>query len=306
MGYHFARLLLARGHDVVLVDDFSTGTHANANDCAIPDRCTVIEADVCHPLMIGGPVDYVANLACPASPVDFDRIPIEIMRACSEGAHNLLNLALHKGASFLQASTSEVYGDPEVHPQQEGYTGNVNITGPRSVYDEGKRYAEAMCFAYQRKYGVRIHVARIFNTYGPRMRTDDGRVISNFFVSALAGQPLTLYGGGRQTRSFCYVSDLARGLLALMTSDHPGPVNLGNPTEHTMVELAEKVLALTGSTGGTIDVPLLHADDPKRRRPDITRARELLGWEPEVSLDEGLAMCLPWVRQAVAGEGAVG
>lgn len=297
LGYHFVKYLLGRDFDVVIVDNYSTGTRRNVQDCVIADRCDFIEQSVCSELNVPGPVDYVVNLACPASPVDFSRIPVEIMRACSEGTRNLLELALHKGAEFLQASTSEIYGDPEVHPQREDYTGNVNITGPRAVYDEGKRYAEALCFAYHRKYRVPVHIARIFNTYGPRMRSDDGRVVSNFCMQALTGQPLTIYGGGKQTRSFVYCEDEVDGLYKLMTSEHTGPINLGNPTETSIREFAQLIIELTGSKSELQDVPLLHEDDPKRRRPDITRARELLGWAPKTDLRTGLERTLEWFRE---------
>lgn len=299
IGYHFVQHLLRQDFDVVIVDNFATGTHRNVTDCLIPDRCEFLQQDVCERVSVPGPVDYVINLACPASPVDFSRIPIEIMRVCSEGTRNLLELALFKGAQFLQASTSEIYGDPEVHPQREEYTGNVNIIGPRAVYDEGKRYAEAMCFAYQRKYRLPIHVARIFNTYGPRMRADDGRVVSNFSMQALSGQPLTIYGGGLQTRSFVYVEDEVEGLFRLLTSEHCGPMNIGNPTETAIREFAELVLELTGSTSELRDVPLLHDDDPKRRRPEIAKARELLGWEPKTDLRTGLGKTIKWFRELV-------
>lgn len=296
LGYHFVQHLLAEDFDVVMVDNLATGTRRNADDCVIPDRCDFIRQDVTEEVSVPGPVDYVINLACPASPVDFSRIPIEIMRTCSLGTQNLLELALHKGAEFLQASTSEIYGDPEVHPQREDYTGNVNLIGPRAVYDEGKRYAEAMCFAYHRKYRLPVHVARIFNTYGPRMRSDDGRVVSNFCMQALTGEPLTIYGGGTQTRSFCYCTDEIEGLCRLMRSEHTGPINIGNPAETSIREFAELVLELTGSKSELRDVPLLHDDDPKRRRPDITRAKELLGWEPKTDLRTGLGRTLEWFR----------
>lgn len=299
LGYHFVKHLLAQDFDVVIVDNYATGTRRNVDDCVIPDRCDFIQQDICDGLSVPGPVDYVVNMACPASPVDFSRIPIEIMRVCSEGTRYLLELALFKGAQFLQASTSEIYGDPEVHPQREEYTGNVNIIGPRAVYDEGKRYAEAMCFTYHRKYRVPIHIARIFNTYGPRMRVDDGRVVSNFCMQALTGQPLTVYGGGHQTRSFVYCEDEVEGLYRLMMSEHSGPMNIGNPTETSIRQFAESVIELTGSKSELRDVPLLHTDDPKRRRPDISKARELLGWEPQTDLRTGLERTLAWFRQMV-------
>jgi nucleoside-diphosphate-sugar epimerase len=299
LGYHFVKHLLSRDFDVVVLDNYATGTRRNVQDCSIPDRCDFVRHDICKPIDVAGPVDYVVNLACPASPVDFDRIPIEIMRACSEGTRNLLELALRKGADFLQASTSEIYGDPEVHPQCEDYTGNVNIIGPRAVYDEGKRYAEALCFAFHRKYRVPVHIARIFNTYGPRMRSDDGRVVSNFCMQALTGQPLTIYGGGRQTRSFVYCEDEVEGLFQLMTSEHTGPINIGNPTETSIRDFAELVLELTGSKSELRDLPLLHEDDPKRRRPDISRARELLNWEPKTDLRTGIERTLEWFRELI-------
>ncbi len=304
LGYHFTKQLLHHDFDVVIVDNLATGTHRNVEDLLVPDRCEFIQQDVCDPLAVPGPVDYVVNLACPASPVDFSRIPVDIMRVCSEGTGHLLELALHKGAEFLQASTSEIYGDPEVHPQREDYTGNVNINGPRAVYDEGKRYAEALCFAYHRKYRVPIHVARIFNTYGPRMRSDDGRVVSNFCMQALTGQPLTIYGGGAQTRSFCYCEDEVEGLYRLMRSGETGPFNIGNPQETSIREFAELVLELTGSQSELRDVPLLHEDDPKRRRPDITRAREKLGWEPSTDLRTGLGRTVEWFREVIEANGA--
>lgn len=306
LGYHFVKNLLHHGFDVVIVDNYATGTRRNSADCVVPDQCEVIQQDICDALQVAGPVDYVANLACPASPVDFSRIPVEIMRTCSEGTRNLLELALHKGAQFLQASTSEVYGDPEVHPQREDYTGNVNLVGPRAVYDEGKRYAETLCFSYHRKYRLPIHVARIFNTYGPRMRSDDGRVVSNFCMQALTGQPLTIYGGGQQTRSFCYCEDEVDGLFRLMTSNETGPMNIGNPTEISVRQFAETILELTGSDSELRDVPLLHNDDPKRRRPDITRARELLGWSPQTDLRTGIERTLEWFRELIATQSRVG
>ncbi len=304
LGYHFVKHLLAEDFDVVIMDNLATGTRRNARDLVIPDRCEFVQADICDRVEVPGPVDYVANLACPASPADFSRIPLDIMRTCSEGARNLLELALHKGAEFLQASTSEIYGDPEVHPQREDYTGNVNLIGPRAVYDEGKRFAEALCFSYHRQFRVPIHVGRIFNTYGPRMRSDDGRVVSNFCVQALTGQPLTIYGGGVQTRSFCYCEDEVRGLYSLMRSEHTGPFNIGNPSEISIREFAETVLELTGSRSELVDVPLLHEDDPKRRRPDITKIRQALGWEPQTDLRTGLSHTLNWFREVLAEQGA--
>lgn len=300
LGYHFVKHLLGEDFDVVIVDNLATGTHRNVQDLLVPDRCEFVPADICEGVAVPGPVDYVVNLACPASPVDFSRIPLDIMRTCSEGTRHLLELALHKGAEFLQASTSEVYGDPEVHPQREEYSGNVNITGPRAVYDEGKRFAEALCFTFHRQFRVPVHVARIFNTYGPRMRADDGRVVSNFCMQALTGQALTIYGGGRQTRSFCYCEDEVRGLYALMRSAETGPFNIGNPVEISIRELAETLLELTGARSALVDVPLLHEDDPKRRRPDITKVQTALGWAPEVDLRNGLERTVAWFQELIA------
>ena len=246
---------------------------------------------------VPGPVDAVLHFASPASPVDFERIPIQILKVGSLGTHNTLGLAKEKGARYFLASTSEVYGDPLVHPQPETYWGNVNPIGPRGVYDEAKRFAEAMTMAYHRHHGVDVRIVRIFNTYGPRMRPDDGRVVSNFLVQALPGKPLTVYGDGSQTRSFCYVDDEVRGLLALLDSDYVGPVNIGNPTEFTVLELAEMVLDVTGSSSELRFEPL-PVDDPAQRRPDITLARSLLGWEPEIDLDEGLARTAEWFARA--------
>jgi len=296
IGYHMVRRLLAEGFHVHIVDNFATGSHQNASSLLVEDRCDLLAADICHRIDLPGPIEYVINLASPASPVDFERIPIDIMAANSLGVRNLLDLALHKGAVFLQSSTSEVYGDPEVHPQREDYTGNVNMIGPRSVYDEGKRFAEAMSFAYLRKYRVPTRIARIFNTYGPNMRSDDGRVIPNFCMQALSGQPLTVYGDVCRTRSFCYVDDLVEGLFRLMLSEHTAPVNLGNPLEVSIVQVAQMTIALAGSPSSVTTVPLLHADDPRRRRPDIARAREWLNWEPKTDLETGLRYTLDYFR----------
>ncbi len=300
IGYTFVSRLLNEGFHVIIVDNLATGTHRNVDDLLKTDYCEFVEHDICEPLAISGPVDYVVNLACPASPVDFSRIPVEIMRACSEGTYNLLELALHKRADFLQASTSEIYGDPEVHPQHEDYTGNVNIAGPRAVYDEGKRYAETLIHTYHREFDMPVHIARIFNTYGPRMRPDDGRVVSNFCVQALTGQPLTVYGDGEQTRSFCYVDDLVEGLFRLMTSELAGPFNMGNSVETSVKELADKVIGLSGSSSEVEYRPLLHPDDPRRRRPALDRIREALGYEPTTDLTTGLTQTLEWFRLVVS------
>ena len=296
IGSHLSRALLDRGDSVVAVDNFVTGSPANVERLASDTAFTFSRHDVTRPLEVAGPVDAVLHFASPASPVDFDRIPIEILEVGSIGTQNTLELARAKGARYMLASTSEVYGDPEVHPQPEGYRGNVNPIGPRSVYDEAKRFAEAMTMAYHRHHGVDVRIVRIFNTFGPHMRPDDGRVVSNFLVQALAGKPLTVYGDGSQTRSFCYVDDEVRGILALLDSDHVGPVNIGNPHEFTVGSLAESVRTVTGSSSEVQFAPL-PADDPLQRCPDIALARSLLGWEPEVELSVGLARTAEWFRR---------
>jgi len=304
IGFHFVSRLLNEGFDVVIVDNLATGTHRNVTDLLAGNRCEFVEHDVCQPLVVSGPVDYLVNLACPASPADFSRIPVEIMRSCSEGTYNLLEIALHKRAQFLHASTSEIYGDPEIHPQSEDYTGNVNIAGPRAVYDEGKRYAETLIHTYHRQFDMPVHIARIFNTYGPRMRPDDGRAVSNFCVQALTGQPLTIYGNGQQTRCFCYVEDLVDGLFRLMTSEHTGPFNMGSSQEISVQELAEKAIKLAGSSSQIEYLPLLHPDDPKRRRPALERIQKALGFAPTTNLDTGLQATLDWFQQVITPERA--
>ena len=293
LGSHLCRSLLARGDSVVAVDNLITGSLDNLTDISGHRDFTFVHSDVSNFLHVPGPVDAVLHFASPASPVDFDRIPIQILKVGSLGTHNTLGLAREKGARYLLASTSEVYGDPLVHPQPETYWGNVNPLGPRGVYDEAKRFAEAITMAYHRHHGLDVRIVRIFNTSGPYMRPDDGRVVSNFIVQALAGKPITIHGDGKQTRSFSYVDDEVRGLLALLDSDYVGPVNIGNPTEFTVLELAEKVLALTGSSSELRFDPR-PVDDPTQRRPDLTLARSVLGWEPEISLDEGLARTARW------------
>lgn len=288
LGSHLCEALLSGGDRVLCVDSFLTGTPQNIEPFLGHPRFRLIEQDICATFDPEEPVERVYNLACAASPPHYQADPVHTMKTCVLGTLNLLELAKGHGARFLQASTSEVYGDPEEHPQKEDYVGHVNCTGPRACYDEGKRAAEALCFDHLRA-GCDARVARIFNTYGPKMHPHDGRIVSNLVVQALAGEPLTIYGDGSQTRSFCFVSDLVQGLLALMEAEiNPqGPVNLGNPGEFTIRELAELVLELTGSRSPTRFLPL-PADDPKRRRPDIGRAVELLGWKPEVPLREGL------------------
>jgi dTDP-glucose 4,6-dehydratase len=295
IGSHLAELLIERGDEVLVVDDYSTGRPQNLSHLVDEPGFSVLEADVTEPFDVDGPVDAVCNLASPASPTDFSRIPLEILRAGSAGTFNTIELARRHGARYLLASTSEVYGEPMVHPQPESYWGNVNTVGPRACYDESKRFAEAVTSTYARSVGVDTAIARIFNTYGPRMRVDDGRVVSNFVVQALTGQPLTLHGDGRQTRSFCYVEDEVRGLAALLDSTQPGPVNIGNPVEFTVEELAHLVLELTGSDSEIVYRPLPQ-DDPSQRRPDITVASLRLGWQPTIPLREGLQRTIEHFR----------
>jgi len=287
IGSHLCRRLLAQGHEVLVADNFYSSTRRNVLDLIGEPRFELIRHDITFPLYVE--VDQIYHLACPASPVFYQRDPVQTTKTCVHGSINMLGLAKRLGARILLTSTSEVYGDPVVHPQAETYWGNVNPIGIRSCYDEGKRCAETLFFDYYRQHRLPIKVARIFNTYGPNMLPNDGRVVSSFIVQALKGEPLTVYGDGSQTRSFCYIDDMVDGLIALMNSapDVTGPVNLGNPGEFTMLELAKKVLALTGSDGSIEHGPL-PSDDPVRRRPDIDRARELLGWQPTVQLDEGL------------------
>jgi dTDP-glucose 4,6-dehydratase len=294
LGSHLTDRLLSEGHSVVGVDNFSTGDAENLAHLSNEPRFHFEERDICQPFD-PGPVDYVFNLASPASPPEYMRLAIETLRVGSVGTENTLEIAARYGAGFLHASTSECYGDPLVHPQPEEYWGNVNPVGPRSVYDEAKRFAEALVMAYHRSRGVNTHLVRIFNTYGPRLHPSDGRVISNFLMQALRGEPLTVYGDGSQTRSFCYVDDLVEGILRLSRSEEHYPVNIGNPVEFTILECAQAVLDVTGSTSELRMEPLPQ-DDPTRRRPDITKARTLLGWEPKISLKEGLAKSLPFFK----------
>lgn len=294
LGSHLCDALLAQGHAVIGMDNFSTGKTANLEHLSSEPRFRFLSHDITHPFD-PGPVDYVFNFASPASPVDYTRLGVETLRVGSVGTFNTLEVARKYEAGYLHASTSECYGDPEVHPQVETYWGNVNPIGPRSVYDEAKRFSEAAVMAYHRYYGVNTHMVRIFNTYGPRLQANDGRVISNLMIQALRGEPLTIYGDGSQTRSFCYVSDLIEGILRLSRSDEHLPVNIGNPDEWTILECAKEVLEVTGSHSKIVHKPL-PPDDPTRRRPDITRARTLLGWEPKISLREGLSRSLEYFR----------
>jgi len=295
LGSFLCERLLEQGHDVVCADNFFTGTRDNLLAVLDHRHFELLRHDITFPLYVE--VDEIYNLACPASPVHYQHDPVQTTKTSVHGAINMLGLAKRTGAKILQASTSEVYGDPEVHPQPESYWGRVNPIGPRSCYDEGKRCAETLFFDYRRQHNMPIKVARIFNTYGPRMQPDDGRVVSNFIMQALRGDPITLYGDGQQTRSFCYVDDLIDGLIRLMATDDPvtGPINIGNPVEFTMAELADQVLALTGSTSA-IEHRILPLDDPRQRQPDITLAREILGWEPTVPLEQGLARTVDYFR----------
>ena len=295
LGSHLIDRLLAEGHEVLCVDNLFTGTKRNIDHLHDHPRFEFMRHDVCFPLYVE--VDEIYNLACPASPVHYQHDPVQTTKTSVHGAINMLGLAKRLKCKVLQASTSEVYGDPEVHPQREDYWGRVNPIGPRACYDEGKRCAETLFFDYHRQHGLEIKVARIFNTYGPRMHRDDGRVVSNFIAQALGGEPITIYGDGSQTRSFCYVDDMVDAVISLMGSpqDFTGPVNLGNPDEFTIREIAEKVIAATGSDSSIVHQPL-PADDPRRRKPDIEVARKHLRWEPTVGLDEGLDRTISYFR----------
>jgi dTDP-glucose 4,6-dehydratase len=302
IGSHLCERFLATGHEVVCVDNVITGALANVEHLRQNDRFSFIRHDVSHPLELDGPVDNVLHFASPASPVDYLKYPIQTLKVGSLGTHNTLGLAKAKEARYLVASTSEVYGDPEQHPQQESYWGHVNPIGVRGVYDEAKRFSEAITMAYHRAHGVNTHIVRIFNTYGPRMRLDDGRVLPNFMGQALRGEPLTIYGDGSQTRSFQFVDDLVEGLVRLLATEYHEPVNLGNPAEITILDFAREIIALSGSKS-TIEHRPLPQDDPKLRRPDITRARELLQWEPKVDRAEGLRRTLAYFQKKVAAGG---
>ncbi|WP_086663031.1 UDP-glucuronic acid decarboxylase family protein [Lentzea kentuckyensis] len=297
IGSHLVDAVLDRGWSVVVVDDFSSGLTENVTRYADEPRFEFIEADICGDWTVEGPVDLVLNFASPASPPKFLERPLETLEVGSTGMKKVAEMAIAKGARLIQASTSEVYGEPQVHPQPEEYWGNVNPIGPRSVYDESKRYAEAMLGAYHRMGLLDVGIVRIFNTYGPRLHATDGRVVSNFVHQALSGKPLSVYGTGKQTRSFCYVGDLVRGIFALADKrGELGPVNLGNPQEITVLELAQIVGDLT-SVSVSLEYSDLPTDDPTQRKPDITRARELLGWEPQVDLREGLLRTIEWYSQ---------
>jgi dTDP-glucose 4,6-dehydratase len=301
IGSHLCEYLLDRGFSVLGMDNLVTGDVANIEHLTLRDF-VFVKHDVTNYIVVEGPLDYVFHFASPASPVDYLKLPIQTLKVGSLGTHNGLGLAKAKHARFLLASTSEVYGDPLVHPQREDYWGNVNPVGPRGVYDEAKRFAEAIVMAYHRFHGIETRIVRIFNTYGPRMRVHDGRAIPAFLSQALRGEDVTVFGDGSQTRSLCYVSDLVDGIHRLMMSDESDPVNIGNPTEMTIRALAETIVAATGSASRIVERPL-PVDDPKVRQPDITRARKLLGWEPKVPLEQGLVRTIEYFRRKLAAEG---
>jgi len=303
LGSHLCERLVAEGMRVVAVDNLVTGKRENLRALDGSPAFSFLLHDVSRPFTIAGPVDYVLHFASPASPIDYLELPIQTLKVGSLGTHNGLGLAKAKGARFLLASTSEVYGDPLVHPQPESYWGNVNPVGPRGVYDEAKRFAEAMVMAYHRVHGLDTRIVRIFNTYGPRMRPRDGRVVPAFLQQALTGRPLTVFGDGSQTRSFCYVDDLIEGIYRLLLSAHVEPVNIGNPHEMTILEFAETIRAAVGGDSEIVFEPL-PVDDPKTRQPDISLAREVLGWEPRISLDEGIRRTLDYFREVLARDQA--
>ncbi len=296
LGSHLTDLLLARGHRVIGIDNFVTGRVDNIAHLGGHPHFKFIQQDVTEFIFLDGPVDYVWHFASPASPIDYLELPIQTLKVGSLGTHKALGLAKLKQARFLLASTSEVYGDPEVHPQTEDYWGHVNPIGPRGCYDEAKRFAEALTMAYRNEHKVQTRIVRIFNTYGPRMRINDGRVVPAFISQALKNQPVTVFGRGRQTRSFCYVSDLIEGIYRLMMSDYDLPVNIGNPAEMTVLQFAREIIRATGSRSRIVFKPLPQ-DDPKQRQPDITRARSILGWEPKVQLTEGLRSTIEYFRE---------
>ncbi|MGQ9559685.1 MAG: UDP-glucuronic acid decarboxylase family protein [Candidatus Oleimicrobiaceae bacterium] len=298
LGSHLCEYLLAKGHQVIAMDNLITGTIANIEHLQC-ERFRFVKHDVTEYIYVAGKIDYVLHFASPASPLDYLQLPIQTLKVGALGTHKALGLAKEKGARFLLASTSEVYGDPLVHPQSEDYWGNVNPVGPRGVYDEAKRFAEALTMAYHRYHGVDTRIARIFNTYGPRMRPHDGRAIPTFIPQALRGKPITVFGDGSQTRSFCYVSDQIEGLYRLLMSDCVDPVNIGNPQELTVMELAQTIVRLTGSKSRIVRKPL-PVDDPRVRQPDITKARQVLGWEPKIGLEEGLRLTIEWFKERLA------
>ncbi len=298
LGSHLVDHYIARGCEVVGVDNFVTGTRENLAHLAGLKSFTLVEHDVSRHIEVDGPVDAVLHFASPASPIDYAKLPIQTLKVGSLGTHNALGLAKAKNARFLHASTSEVYGDPQVHPQKEDYWGHVNPIGPRGVYDEAKRFAEAITMAYHRVHGLKTHLVRIFNTYGPRMRLQDGRALPAFVCQALRDEPISVFGRGEQTRSFCYVSDLIAGITALLETDYSEPVNIGNPDEVSILDFAKEIIELTGSKSRIAYKPM-PVDDPHLRRPDISLARRLLGWEPKVSRREGLERTIPYFRKSL-------
>ncbi len=304
LGSHLCERALAEGHEVVCVDNLVTGRLENIKHLLHRDDLQFLEHDVSKPFEVEGPVDFILHFASPASPIDYLELPIQTLKVGSLGTHNSLGLAKAKGARFFLASTSEVYGDPQEHPQKETYWGNVNPVGPRGVYDEAKRFAEAMTMAYHRYHGVDVRIVRIFNTYGPRMRVRDGRVVPAFVQQALTGEPMTVFGEGKQTRSFCYVDDLVEGIWRLLMSDLRMPCNIGNPHEMTILEFAETIRAAVGSSSPIVFKPL-PVDDPQTRRPDITQAREKLGWEPKIQLAQGLESTIAYFRSVLDRQGVL-
>jgi dTDP-glucose 4,6-dehydratase len=301
LGSHLCEKFLAEGHTVIAMDNLITGTTDNIDHLAGHDRFLFVKHDVTNYIYVKGPVDAVLHFASPASPIDYLTYPIQTLKVGALGTHKALGLAKAKGARFMLASTSEVYGDPKVHPQNETYWGNVDPIGPRGVYDEAKRFAEAMTMAYQRYHGLDTRIARIFNTYGPRMRLDDGRVVPNFIGQALRGEPLTIYGDGKQTRSFCYVADEIEGLYRLLMSDEKEPVNIGNPHEISIIEFADLINELTGNEAGSVFMEHMRIEgDPQTRKPDIGKARTLLGWEPTIDIRDGLERTIEHFRQRVS------
>ena len=300
LGSHLCEFLLKKGHYVIAMDNLLTGTVANIEHLQ-GENFKFIKHDVTEYIYVAGEIDYILHFASPASPLDYQQYPIQTLKVGALGTHKALGLALEKKATFLLASTSEVYGDPLVHPQREDYWGNVNPIGPRGVYDEAKRFAEALTMAYHRVHGVDTKIARIFNSYGPRMRAHDGRAIPTFIPQALKNEPITVFGDGSQTRSFCYVSDTVEGIYRLLMSDCNEPINIGNPQEMTILELAKKIIQITGSKSPIIHKPL-PVDDPKIRQPDITKAKTLLGWEPKVGLEEGLRKTIEWFKRQESEE----
>jgi dTDP-glucose 4,6-dehydratase len=298
IGSHLTDALIKEGHKVVVIDNFITGSRKNLEHHLGSDQLMIVEHDITKPIYLAEKIDRIYHLASPASPIDYQKLPIQTLKVGAIGTHNILGMAKQHNARILLASTSEVYGDPEVHPQREDYWGHVNPIGPRGCYDESKRFAEAIVVAYRDYHKVDTRIIRIFNTYGPRMRLNDGRVVPAFISQVLKGEDITIFGDGSQTRSFCYVSDLVRGIIGVMESNYQNPINLGNPSEITIKQFAERIIAISESQQKMVNRPL-PVDDPQRRRPDISRAREILNWEPVISLEEGLQLTLEWAKKNV-------